>query len=545
MDEKRDRSGATTSRRPLVGAFPALFVFLVLLMVYALTFPANHSESEDAFHYAWEVENSALTDLFYTSHLLYRPAMRLLWLVSGHLGFDGRAYSLMAKASMLAGALAATILFLLQRRIFAADADRGRVGGFALIFSLLMSFSYNYWRYSCEAEIYIPAILVSTLLLFVVINQRLSPRRTIFGGVLGALTVMTHIAGAALALIGVPAYYLARRRWRLAGLHLLLVALVLGAAFFLLGSTSGFQKGSPLHSQPSESGLQLENLPRAGVAVGQSIVSGNFLFASPVLRDEISARYPYRMLAEEELMGEQAPAHLFWSGTVTLVLLACCCLAALSALFKHRQKLVESVSAHKALLSLLLPWIGSYAAVMLLLEPGNPEIWIMLLPALWLLTALVFRPLAESGGGTVLLFALLALLFIHNWVGGMALLQDREGDYNWRKARWVLEQAGPDDRVLTAGNPVFVFYMRYHCQAELFDLNTLRESDIRGFLEGLVAGEGRVFAMADIFNPPEAMLQRFPDRRKRLALIASRLKPFLEQVHTDRFGGVFTIRSAQ
>lgn len=523
---------------------PALALFVFIAIVYACSVPANHSEAEDAFDYAWEVENNTVSDLFHTNHLIYRPAMRMLWLGAKTAGYTGRAYPLMLAFSVIAGALSAALFFIFLRRIFADkdDADdRCGSGVYALPFALLLAFSYNFWRYAVEAEIYIPAILVSLILLLLVVAKRLSPRRTIAGAVLGAVAILTHISAGALVVLGVPAYYFRRRRWRLAAMHLLVVAVLLGAVYFPISRTFGFQDGSPLHSQPAEAGLQVENLARGAAAVGQSVVSGNFLFVSPALREAISARYPYRMLAEEKLMGARAPNRVFGAGSASLCLIALTSLALMVIVLIRRKRLLAEICRFKALAVLLLVWIGGYAAVMLLLEAGNPEMWIMLLPAIWLLAALCCRPLAAGRRGFAVLFALLLLLCMHNWIGGMSLLQDEAGDYNRLKAGWVLERAGAGDRVLTAGNPVFIFYMRYHCRGELVDLNTVDESDMRGFLESLARGQGRVYLLGDLFNPPESILQRFPDRRRRLALLARRLEPFVTRVHTNRFGGVFVL----
>ena len=116
----------------------------------------------------------------------------------------------------------------------------------------------------------------------------------------------------------------------------------------------------------------------------------------------------------------------------------------------------------------------------------------------------------------------------------MLMLSQPEGDYNQMKAQWVVENTTEEDRILSAGNPVFIRYLRYHTQASVVDLN---ESD--PFSDDSFSG--RVFVLGDVFNYPSSMGVRFPMAKQRIDEYAALLKPVAERVQTNAFGGIWTL----
>ena len=127
-------------------------VFGAALALFLLTFPENHVEAEDAYDYAWTVEQGG-RGLFHSFHLLYLPLMRALWHWARLPAAGLRAYPVMATASLLCGAAAVTVLFRTVRRF--------RDTGTALFAAAGLAVSYGFWRYACEAEVYVPASLAT------------------------------------------------------------------------------------------------------------------------------------------------------------------------------------------------------------------------------------------------------------------------------------------------------------------------------------------------------------------------------------------------
>jgi len=120
------------------------------------------------------------------------------------------------------------------------------------------------------------------------------------------------------------------------------------------------------------------------------------------------------------------------------------------------------------------------------------------------------------------------VLFLHNALGGMALVQDPAGEYDRVKGTWVIAEAEPRDLVVVAGNAGLVETLRYLSRAKvaLIDVNdapkladSLRQDDLsqlrvltRGrdfnnvLLHALIketaAAGGRLILFDDFFERP-------------------------------------------
>jgi len=183
-------------------------------------------------------------------------------------------------------------------------------------------------------------------------------------------------------------------------------------------------------------------------------------------------------------------------------------------------------------------WFAVYALAILYLEPGNPEVWVLGMIPFWLLVCgLVISPIAHANELWVVLVMLLFLGF-HNYAGGMSLLKDPATDYNQQKAAWVLEHAGQNDLIITAGNPVFLRYLNYHAQSGVADLNHVGEEG----LESLFDDVQSVYILNDVFDYPPSMRIRFPEAAEKVDAYAVELKSHVDKIVDNEFGGVWELR---
>src|SRR5688572_27200805 len=137
-----------------------ILLSLSIVALYLLLLPANHSEAEDAFWYAYDVENGSLIDTLHPHHLLYIPLNRAIYLT----GITERSYPLMVGVNVVLGVATVCLFVLLLRKI-------GMPSGYALTMGASLAFSYGYWRYSVEVEVYILAAFAATLLCWVVLSN--------------------------------------------------------------------------------------------------------------------------------------------------------------------------------------------------------------------------------------------------------------------------------------------------------------------------------------------------------------------------------------
>jgi hypothetical protein len=151
-------------------------------------------------------------------------------------------------------------------------------------------------------------------------------------------------------------------------------------------------------------------------------------------------------------------------------------------------------------------WLAVQAAVCLLFEPGNPEMWLVILLPLWLWVGLAMPLLPRR-----LAVGLAAALAIHNAVGGLLWVRHERGDYNRAKADVVMDRLEPGDGVITADAVTFWRYVRYHAPAEAFHVPSHAADEMAAALTALLERTtGRVWVFDDVFHPPDSLSVRFP-----------------------------------
>ena len=497
---------------------PILF-FLAVFCFLLLTVPANHSEAEDTYFYALMTEQGPAAEMFHAHHLLYLPLMRSLFVVAESVGYSGRALPLLIGFSMLAGALAICL--------FSVLAGKGRRG---VLFALALLFSYGFWRYSTAAEIYIPVTAVSLLSLYCLRRSEESP--VFFWGCScsAAAALLLHVIAWPLALAAIPLYFVATRRPKRAVLYLALVLSVTAAVYLVAAIGPGLTVFSDAQTL-RDPFISPRAWAKGAAAWSQNILSGNFLFAFHPVAEKLQAFFPYHMLQEEVFMGQAAPGWVRLLAPV-FVVPAGISVAAVGVLsLKNIPKM--AVSEDRVWAGAVFIWLAGTAATALVFEPANPEMWICSLAPFWLLISRLWQ--AKPRAGTWLA-VMTALLFMHNALGGIALVKSPSGDYCRQKAAWVADEAAEGDLILTAESHSFVTFLQYRTPAHVVDAKFITPERWQQLAE---RPTGRVFVFSDVIEPLPAVERRAPDAVKEFQKVAERLRPALKAVHSDRFGTVY------
>ena len=520
-----------------------LTVAALLLGGYTLTSPTNHSEANDAYDYAYRVETAATSELWHSQHLLYLPTAQGLFKLAHQLGRADRAFPVMLWFSRICGVLTVLVFFLLlRRRLVLMENDP--IKSHALLLATLagsggLAFSYGFWRYSNETEIYTPAAFLIMLAWLAAAGQP-TLRNTILSGVLAAFSCLMHILNVLPALIVLPLFLLTQRRIRHAFVYGVLAGSLTGAVYFVLfGSRIIAEIFATSAGQP-EGGLSAASVIKGLVALAQNLTAGNFLFAFDKFQHAIVHLFPYRALIRQIFTGQHAD---IFARTMPWLTLAALLVLGIVLVLRRLQSRRAMFRPDSALAPAAALWFGLQVMTLLLTEPGGPENWVMTLPSLWLLiTTTLYAPLAAAGR-PLLPLAMAALLCAHNYFGGFRLLADPRGDYTACKSAWLLENAKPNDVILTADNFEFMRYLRYYSRAEvsslIFDV-TPANHDV--WLMELRRRPGRIFATADVFELPASIQYRFPQLAVLLGKLGRELAPDFTRVTTNEFGGVFLHR---
>jgi hypothetical protein len=344
----------------------ALAVAVGTAIAFSLLGPriSNHTEAEDAYCYALDVVESRRHNPQEAFHILYTPFLRLIY----GLGWFQDAFGLIVVASQ-ALALSSLGLFLcLMGRIGVPRHE-------SLLGSAGLAFSYGFWRYSQEAEVYVLAVALCLLLLWAVAAGGLArPSRSPLMGFLGGLAILGHILGAALAAVAVPLELGLKRRWRPLVSYLAALVVTVLAGYSPL--SHGYQparlvsrlQGAAAAAPSSGAGFGPSSLPKACVGFGQTVLSGSFVFLYPQARAALRRAFPNRVLDEEEFLARHTDR---WVAAAAPLLIVA--MGALAAAIVHDRARASGGGRSRNLRRLCVVWLVSTAGFITWYEPPNPK----------------------------------------------------------------------------------------------------------------------------------------------------------------------------
>ena len=500
-------------------------LFFAIMVFFVLTLPANHSEAEDAYFYAQQVEQGAWSELFHAHHLLYLPVMRVLFLGVQALGYTGRSLPILIAFSMVCGA-GALCLFqsLLQRS--------GVRGSSRWFFSLALLFSYGFWRYSTTAEIYIPVTFLSLAALY--FAERVSERPLFLGLCVAsaALALLTHLIALPVILLAIPLWIRNGNERRTMISYCALTLLVVAVGYAVAAAGPGL---TVYHDTQvvRETLFSPRTWMKAAAAWGQCLLSANFLFALPVLAGKIEGLFPYHMLQEELFVGQQAPR---WVAGVAPVTLASASVLFLGLLWGAVRSIRQAWQECPLRVASGLIWLAGVAGMAFLFEPANPEMWICTLMPFWLCVAFCCGQAARARWIGRVAGLLVLALFAHNLVGGMALVKSSAGDYCRQKSAGVVARAREGDLILTADSHGFVTFLQYATAARVVDAKFIIPDQWPRLREQTA---GRIFVLDDVLNLLPPVARRSEEAVRQIRQTADLLRPRLQPVDKCEWGVLY------
>lgn len=512
--------------------------FALLTGFYLITAAGNVSETDDVYAFAYRAENFPVDHLSDPRLMLYHIAMRLLFLGASALGLDLSALTLMRCVS----ALCAAGSLMLMVRIVACDLKLSPAA--AGLAAVILGVSYGFWRYAAEAEVYVPAIFCILLVFHGLMAHRQEAGWSHgvlavagWGGLAG-LTVLLYQPSVIPLFFAFPLLLLYRRRIpQLAGYLVVGGAVVAGG--YLIGflaywpdplSASAFkaflaQRAGEFMVPSLSLRTVVVSMIRSAFALAHDLASANWIFAFDPVVALIQRAFSNNIVTEEVFLAKRAGALVYFP-FVTLTALGVLALWILRALwrpsfafFRQRPFLV------------LLVWLLVNGAVIGRLNPAGLEAWIMVFPPMILIfAALMIEPCLRIGRGR-LIAAFAGALFLHNAVGGMAMVFDPANEYDRQRGAWVIAEAGPEDLVIVVGNAGLGETLRYLSPARVAmiavfqppDVSiSLLENDLNGlftktrgrdfdgdFLRDLIretwASSGRLILFDHFFELPEPL----------------------------------------
>jgi hypothetical protein len=513
--------------------------FAVLALAYILTGPGNRTEADDAFWFAYDIESRSIRELMsseHTAHLLFLPLARGLWNLTGLVGLGIRAYDAIRLANCFVAA-ASVVLFgyTLWSRL--------RLSSFAAITAATgLAFSYGFWRYANETEVYALSILIIVGLCWACFSGLHSVGSVVLTAVLAALGGLIHILGFIPTLVLIPVVLLLQRRLRDTAVYLVTVALLVGAVSYAAyryaaPSPQGFVDYAFVDTGRASQGAL--TVPASALALAQDVATGNFLFAYPRVAQRLVTAFPAQYLNEEEYAGERSTSIVRFVPLATMPLLFLLIVAVLWTTWRHRAH-AGLRNGFRPYLIAVSTWAAAYWVVVVVRRSSSaPEAWIPLLPAVWILLSAVVLERGRTRTSQILVVALLAVLLVHNLAGGLLMMRSHSADLNAVRSKWLLDHAVAGDLILTADGPVFGRYLRYYSRAQVIDLEGRSAAELAAIYDGAVHQRRRIFATAGVFDPPVQLRVVNPMSFQTIRGFAARIQPGFREVADDGFGTVY------
>lgn len=516
-------------------------LFYILLFAFSFLFYwntgrtiENRTEAEDVFEYALMVEEGGTHDWFYhRHHLLYGPTMKLTYGIARTVGYSGRAIGIMRVVSALSASGTLFFFFLFCYRRYSLRPVS------SLLASAFFGLTYGFWRYSAESEIPLLASLIMVAALYFSTDTEERHRSFGLAVLFSVLSVLVHVMNAVAVFVAIPCFYLMRKRWKATIFHVVLTGgLVMGTYGFIarMGTIYG-GSGTQL------SMIGFGSFIKAIVAFLQCVVSCDFMLGFASVRAFLGELFAGRMLLEEFYLGVRLPRyHVLFSTATFLAFFVMSIACVLRAGWVWKNIVADRNRLHlpDGLQSLVAAGIFffGYGGLLLFIEPGNPELWVMgLMPFTLLLCGLILLPLTYDNR-LWLPFLMVLILFVHN-AGAIRMLHDPDKDYQHQKSRVVLENTERGDIVITAGNPVFERYLRYHFKGEVSYLYNYSPEQLASVEVPNAIGD--IYVMGDVFSQARALTVRFPEKTSQIKVFACGIRQDAELVEDNEFGGLYKL----
>ncbi len=499
---------------------PLVLATCAMLLLWIFYPIRNHSEADDAYMFASNVRDLTPASLVESpAHRLYHVFTQFLWMICG----KPDAVVFMTVLSVIYGLVAILMIGLIARQRLGFSMTT------SIITALFFASIYNVWRYSHEVETYSMAWASSLFAMWLA----LGPRGKVAGGLIGGISTGFHIMGA--LMVG-PAIALAL--WIRDGFRPALVycAAVWGGLAVMFTIPFIIQKALPEKNLPSwmiEGGAipwketqtddvklvsNLQGVPlhktaaRETFALGATILASNWLFYDDSVVQRLSKLFPEKNITEETALGVRMPDFLFWISSITFVLAAVAFVLICGGILtkRHENGKWTLPNAFRVFgdwrLVLLLVWLGSYFAVQINIGAAAPESWTPVVPSLALFFGLglsFFTAARQTLFGTIALL----LVFVHNFVGGIAPLRYKEWDLNFQQNQWLIEHGTSNDVVIGCNYLSVDRYLNWYSAVKTIQFSQCAKPEHVSRLMNVAENYtrksgGRILVRHEVLHPP-------------------------------------------
>ncbi|MBC7850587.1 MAG: hypothetical protein H7Y31_12675 [Chitinophagaceae bacterium] len=493
-----------------------LVVFAATFLFFLATLAENFSGPHDSITYLTGIVDGY--PLVNQHHLLYHYAA-WCWLHLWQPIFPSvKDYYIIETFSAMWGSASLAVVYSFFRNRFSFSRLNAAVA------IAVVAFSYGFWFYSVNIEVYAPPLFFVLLSLYILTKKQLSAADWWKVILLHCLAIVFHQVNALFLPVILFKMWEQRRfisvpKWfaRYAATGLLFV----GGAYFIVGWIVEKQNTLPKwidwmrgYAGGSVFWYPLSKKTPVDITYGFShaFLGGHYVFQVPPVKKIIDASLSTHSLSDELYIARNISASMSVFLLVLTIILAAIMIWLLVRFIRNFRTI------NRSLPSILPPLIITFFVYSIFFTFWMPEIlefWILQTVLVWLLLiGSLSAGRNPSSRKTLGISAALAiLLFCINYFGSIRWMQDKNNDWYFVKANIVKETVAPADLVILQDGWIVKDFMNYFTdvRVQAVPLKDSSHSKIDAlFNEALQQGH-RVFILPGITNKLQAPTTEYLD----------------------------------
>ncbi len=484
------------SKWGISGVKADILLFILVEVFLLITFPENRTETDDGAWYAYIVRDQSIHSLYNPRFLLFLPFVKLItWLMPG---VD--TYNLICYFSMF---FAGLTIILLRKMLNSFTDWPDTVNWWVVILVLI---SYEFWRYAFESEVYMLAIFMTMLCLYLQLKiYKNGPDTLSLLSLIAcsSLTVLFYKPAFIIVFMAIPVFLILKGRWLQTILLYGISGLIILGVYYLTYRYYLLKPESFVAHLMGGVNDPVGNPWMAPIVVVSNFISTIWVFGVKELGGIVSSAFAHKVVQEEFLTASQV-------GNMSYFLILLCVilgLLLLSGVF-YTIKYFRQNGISKTLFTTVLIFIVIlYGGFLVVMDPSSNEPWIMLsIPLAVLIGYYLFLPLYGLNKKWIVNGILILVLLI-NYFGGIGLLRDPAYDFNRLKSEWLSEHVQEGDLILSLGPMSFIRYLNYYTKGDAYNYEEQLMMK-KPILDSISSFQGDIYITEDMINPIPAITFR-------------------------------------
>lgn len=423
--------------------------FCLLVVFFFMAGVTDRSEAVDSLRFSADAEVAPFWSNPDARMMLFYRVNRIVFRAVDSLGLGLSAHTVLGWLGSILAAGAVLLQFRLLKVTFKLSAMASIAG------ALTLAVSYGFLRYANEVEVYAGSaflILLCLNLLFHGLEKvPFKVSQAVLLGVISGLAVAYYqpiafpLFWAAAVLFLYKRYFVQYLAYGAAGVGVYALCVV-AALWAEHGHAPSIREATDLLLSRTQEfappALGIMSLAKAALSTLHDFASMTWLYGFPWVEEFIKQSLPYHYFHAEKLFFAARSYGFSWLAAGTFV--AAMVWLAYLAVAAIREKQHRPIDIN---IVFVFAWLVCAAVPSLILNPSETEVWILCLPPIAAIMAmLIYEPLRARPWK---LAVMLALLLIHNFIGGIAVFRSGKGDLYASRTSWVRENGERGDWLLT------------------------------------------------------------------------------------------------